>query len=351
MSASCRLSVSYSTWATAIVIPRSRSSGALSIEPYSRTAIVLFFVCSTFVIAAVRVVLPWSMCPIVPTFTCGFVRSYLALAMLWLPPTLPGFSAGSGAGGRLAGDLGHDFFGDRGRDLFVAGELHRVGRPALRHRPHLGGVAEHRGQGHVGADHLGGAARFHGHDAAATAVEVADDGAHVLLGRDHLDVHDGLQQDGLGLAAGFLEAHGAGDLEGHLVGVHLVVGAVRQVDLDVHHRVAGQHAGLHRFLDALLHGRHVLARHGAADDLVLEHEAAARLVGLDLDVDVAVLAAAARLAHVLALGLALAADGLAEGHLRLADVGLHAELAQQPVDDDHEMQLAHAVDQRLRGLF
>jgi hypothetical protein len=25
--------------------------------------------------------LPWSMCPIVPTFTCGFVRSYLALAM------------------------------------------------------------------------------------------------------------------------------------------------------------------------------------------------------------------------------------------------------------------------------
>src|SRR5205807_6542537 len=72
--------------------------------------------------------------------------SDLALAMLWLPPTLPWFSAGSGAGGRLAGDLGHDFFGDRGRDLFVAGELHRVGRPALRHRPHLGGVAEHRGR-------------------------------------------------------------------------------------------------------------------------------------------------------------------------------------------------------------
>ncbi len=63
------------------MIPRSRSSGALSIEPYSRTAICLFFVCSTFVIAAVNVVLPWSMCPIVPTFTCGFVRSYFALAI------------------------------------------------------------------------------------------------------------------------------------------------------------------------------------------------------------------------------------------------------------------------------
>src|SRR5688572_26961386 len=33
------------------------------------------------VIAAVNVVFPWSTCPIVPTFTCGFVRSNLALAI------------------------------------------------------------------------------------------------------------------------------------------------------------------------------------------------------------------------------------------------------------------------------
>ena len=32
-----------------------------------------------FVIAAVSVVLPWSTCPIVPTFTCGLVRSNFAL--------------------------------------------------------------------------------------------------------------------------------------------------------------------------------------------------------------------------------------------------------------------------------
>src|SRR6185436_15336893 len=35
----------------------------------------------TFVRAAVRVVLPWSMCPIVPTFTCGLLRSNFSLAM------------------------------------------------------------------------------------------------------------------------------------------------------------------------------------------------------------------------------------------------------------------------------
>src|SRR6266516_4445820 len=40
------------------------------------------FVSATLVIAAVRVVLPWSTWPIVPTFTCGFVRSNLALAMI-----------------------------------------------------------------------------------------------------------------------------------------------------------------------------------------------------------------------------------------------------------------------------
>jgi hypothetical protein len=34
------------------------------------------------VIAAVSVVFPWSTCPIVPTFTCGFVRSNFAFAMM-----------------------------------------------------------------------------------------------------------------------------------------------------------------------------------------------------------------------------------------------------------------------------
>src|SRR3984893_9431166 len=36
---------------------------------------------ATFVSAAVRVVLPWSMCPMVPTFTCGLLRSNFSLAM------------------------------------------------------------------------------------------------------------------------------------------------------------------------------------------------------------------------------------------------------------------------------
>src|SRR5438876_8830648 len=36
---------------------------------------------ATLVSAAVKVVLPWSMCPIVPTFTCGLLRSNFSFAI------------------------------------------------------------------------------------------------------------------------------------------------------------------------------------------------------------------------------------------------------------------------------
>ena len=68
---------------------------------------------------------------------------------------------------------------------------------------------------------------------------------------------------------------------------------------------------------------------------------------LDADLDVAVLAAAAGLADVLAFGFGVLADGLAIRHLRLADVGFDVELAHHAVDDDFEVQLAHAADDGL----
>ena len=47
----------------------------------------------------------------------------------------------------------------------------------------------------------------------------------------------------------------------------------------------------------------------------------------------------------------LGGDRLAVGDLRLADVGADLELAHQAVDDDLEVQLAHAGDDRLAGLL
>ena len=74
--------------------------------------------------------------------------------------------------------------------------------------------------------------------------------------------------------------------------------------------------------------------------------------GLEVDHDVAVLTAAARLADESALDLlGRTADRLPIGDLGAADVGVHAELAQQAVDDHLEVQLAHPVDQRLARLL
>src|SRR5215472_15976185 len=70
----------------AMVMPRSFSSGALSIWSKAMYLLAALALASTLVMAAVSVVLPWSMCPIVPTFTCGFVRSnfFFAIGFLFL---------------------------------------------------------------------------------------------------------------------------------------------------------------------------------------------------------------------------------------------------------------------------
>src|ERR1700722_2133628 len=70
-----------------IVMPRCRSSGALSI---SSNALNLLPFGSrserTLVIAAVKVVLPWSIWPIVPMLRWGLVRSNFCLAMEGVAP-------------------------------------------------------------------------------------------------------------------------------------------------------------------------------------------------------------------------------------------------------------------------
>src|SRR6516165_4476532 len=71
-----------------MVIPRSRSSGALSIWSYAVNWASPCFD-STLVIAAVSVVFPWSTCPIVPTFTWGFVLSNFSLLILLLDEWSP----------------------------------------------------------------------------------------------------------------------------------------------------------------------------------------------------------------------------------------------------------------------
>src|SRR6516162_8150856 len=170
-------------------MPRSFSSFALSIASKGVKGLTSgIFSCSTRVIAAVSVVLPWSMCPMVPMLTCGLVRWNLAFAtgfssLVCDPP------AGWGRTDcwLLASRLGDDLLGDAGRDLGIGIELHAVVRPALRPAAQIPHVAEHFRQRDKCLDHPGPGSFFHGPDLAAAAVQVADDVAHVLLGGPDLD--------------------------------------------------------------------------------------------------------------------------------------------------------------------
>src|SRR5215211_7371805 len=221
-------------------------------------------------------------------------------------------------------------------------ELHGERRAALGLGAYGRRVTEHLGERNHRADYLPAAAGVHTLYVASPRREVAHHVAHELLGHDDLDVHHGLQQDRVGPLEGLFDGHGTSDLERHLGGVDLVVRTVDQLDPDIDHGVARDDARIQRILDAPVHARDVLPRDDAADNLVVEL-VATLVVVLGVDDRVAVLAPATGLPHEPALdALDALADGLAVSDLRTADVRVNPELAQEPVDDDLEVQLAHA---------
>src|SRR5688500_3534283 len=161
----------------AMVMPRSRSSGALSIESKARYSAEPFRA-RYLEIAAVRLVLPWSMWPIVPMLTWGLLRSNFFLAM------------------SCSLDLGllDEFRGQARWHFGVVAELHRGRRASLGHAAQVRHVPEHLGKRDEGADDLGlvtyrAATALHPLDLAAPAGEVADQVAHYLLRHRHYDPH------------------------------------------------------------------------------------------------------------------------------------------------------------------
>src|SRR5918995_2708586 len=230
-------------------------------------------------------------------------------------------------------------------------ELHSERSAALGLGAHGRRVTEHLGERHHRADDLAAAAGVHTLYVATPGREVAHHVAHELFGHHYLDVHNGLQKDRVGPLEGLFDGHGTSDLERHLGRVDLVVRTVDQLDPDIDHGVARDNAGIQRFPDALIDAWDVLPRDDAADDLVVEL-VACLVVVLGVDDRLAVLAPATRLPHEPALdALHALADGLAVSDLRTADVRVNPELAQEPVDDDFEVQLAHAGDDGLSCLL
>ena len=212
--------------------------------------------------------------------------------------------------------LGDDFLLELAGDEVVVGKLGVVAAAALGKGGQGGGEVEHLGHRHLRLDGGGRAARVHPLDAPAAGVDVAHQVAGELLRGVDFDVEDGLEQRGLGLLHAFLEGERAGDLEGDVARVHVVVLPVVEDGAEVHHRVAGQVPALGRGHDALLHRRDEVPGDGAAENVVHELEPRPARQRLHLHPGDAELPAPARLFLVLAFGLGPGADGFAVGNFR-----------------------------------
>ena len=103
------------------------------------------------------------------------------------------------------------------------------------------------------------------------------DVALIFFRRDVFDLHDRLEQDRFALLEAVLQGKDGGHLEREFVRIDFVEAAVDDVDLDIDHRIAAEHAVEHGFFDALHDRRDVFLRNRAADDLVLDHDALAAL--------------------------------------------------------------------------
>src|SRR5262245_31076341 len=106
----------------------------------------------------------------------------------------------------------------------------------------------------------------------------------------------------------------------------------------MHHRVARDEALLARLCDALLDARHVLLRHDAADDLVLEDKILVAIrQRLDLQPNIAELSVATGLLLVAAFRARLLADRLAVGDTAVLAGDLDAEAALHALGGDGDV--------------
>src|SRR5579885_3719215 len=129
------------------------------------------------------------MCPIVPTFTCGLLRSNFSFAIMSLaparsahPPTIASpcqqtplpdpytrlsrrfRPALPSAPDHLSLHPADDLLGHSGRHFFIPRKVHGVAAAALRAGTKVGGVVKHLGQRHDRADNLRSAAQLHSFD-------------------------------------------------------------------------------------------------------------------------------------------------------------------------------------------
>src|SRR5471032_295741 len=238
------------------------------------------------------------------------------------------------------------------RSCIVFFEFHRVACATLGHGTDVGRITEHLTQRNLGTNHFAGNRIFHTQDHAATTVKVAHHVTHIVFRRNNLYRHDRLKQLTTALLGQLLGRHGSSHLERHLVGVDVVVRTIKNGSLQADQRIAGNNTVLHLLFDTLLDSRDVFLRNHTTHYFVHELQTFLTFVSRSkTNPAVTELATTAGLTNELTFDFAVLRDALTIGNLRLTDVGFDVELTAHPVNQDVQVQLAHAGDDRLTSLF
>src|SRR6185312_1242235 len=238
-----------------------------------------------------------------------------------------------------------------GGDKVVMERLNVEAAACLRHGSQLGAVGEHFRHGDFSLDHGLPCFVFHALNAAATGVEVAHDAAGKFIRNGDFHFHDGFKQRGLGLLHGFFKSDAPGGLKRKFIRVHVVVAAVVEDHAEIDDRIACEEPALSSLDNAFFYGRNEVLGNGAAENVIHELKALAALHGFHLDFAVAVLAVAAALLLVATLDVSLAANGFAVRDLGRFEVDLSVVTLLELGDDDFNMLLAGAGDEKFLGLL
>src|SRR5690606_37995574 len=230
-------------------------------------------------------------------------------------------------------------------------EQHGVLCTALRHRAQIVHVLEHVRQRNHCIHHHGDTAGLLTLDLTATRIQVANDVTDVVLRSDDFDLHDRLEQLSTGLLSTLTECSAGRDLERQNRRVNIVVGTIDEGRLDAKHWETSERSGGQNAFDTLLNAGDVFLRNRSTNDLAFEDEIFALWIRLEHDLDASELTRTTGLLLVRVVDFRLAGDRLTISNLRSTDVRFNLELTTHTVDDDVQVKLAHASDDRLAGFL
>ncbi len=125
-----------------------------------------------------------------------------------------------------------------------------------------------------------------------------------------------------------------------------MIRTVEQGCFDIENRITGDDSTRQRFLNTFVDNADILARYGTTDDFIDELVTFAG-IWFELNPDMTVLTTTTGLSDELAFAIGLCLNRFSIGNLRVPNRCFNLELAFHPIDDNLEVQFAHAGNNRL----